>query len=84
MRVTFIHADGKGRTEAEAEPARACLVFTSPPSRRPDFNPQDWIVLSPPVPGAAVTREGDQICVSGLPFGATTRITIGFGQNHTG
>lgn len=72
------------RTEAEAEPARACLLFTSPPSRRPDFNPQDWIVLSPPVPGAAVTREGDQICVSGLPFGVTTRITVRQGMPGEG
>ena len=34
------------------------------------------MTLAPPVPGAAVTREGDQICVSGLPSGATTRILL--------
>ncbi len=72
------------RTEPEAEPARACLSFTSPPSRRPDFNAQDWVTLAPPVPGAAVTREGDQICVSGLPHGATTRITVRAGMPGEG
>ena len=72
------------RTEAEADPARACIAFTSPPSRRPDFNPQDWVRLEPPVPGAAVTREGDQICVSGLPYGATTRITLRAGMPGEG
>ena len=44
--------------------------------RSANFNPADWVRLSPPVPGAAVTREGDQICVSSLPSGATTRITL--------
>ena len=42
--------------------------------------PQDWVRLDPPVQGAAVTREGDQICVSGLPSGATTRITLRAGM----
>ena len=71
-------------TEAEADPARACLAFTSPPSRRSDFNPQDWIVLNPPMPGAAVTREGDRICVSGLPHGTTTHITVRAGMPGEG
>ena len=71
-------------TEPEADPARACLAFTSPPSRRADLNLQDWIVLHPPVPGAAVTREGDLICVSGLPHGATTRITVRAGMPGEG
>jgi hypothetical protein len=64
------------RAEPEAEPPRACIDFTSPPTRRDDFHPQDWVRLEPAVPGAAVTREGDQICVSGLPSGATTRIVL--------
>src|SRR5690606_12344065 len=38
----------------------------------------------PPVPGAAVTREGDQICISGLPYGATTRITVRAGMPGEG
>lgn len=62
--------------EAEADPPRACIAFTTAPSRRDDFHPQDWVRLDPPVPGAAVTREGDQVCVSGLPFAATTRIVL--------
>lgn len=64
------------RTESETEPPRACLEFTVPPARRDDFRPQDWVKLTPPVPDAAVTREGDQICVSGLPSGATTQLTV--------
>ena len=71
-------------TEPKADPARACLTFTSAPSRRSDFIPQDWIMLAPPVPGAAVTREGDRICVSGLPHGATTRITVRAGMPGEG
>lgn len=68
------------RTEPEADPPRACLTFTSPPSRRDDFHPQDWVKLEPPVPGAAVTHEADQICVSGLPSGATTHLTLRAGM----
>ncbi len=63
-------------TEAEAEPARACIAFSVPPVRRDDFVAQDWVRLDPPVPGAAVTREGDLICVSGLPNGTSTRVVL--------
>ena len=61
------------RVEGEVDPPRACFVFTVVPSKRPDFNPQDWLKLEPPVPDAAVTREGNELCVSGLPSGAVTR-----------
>jgi uncharacterized protein YfaS (alpha-2-macroglobulin family) len=64
------------QTEADAEPPRACIQFTVPPARRSDFNPADWVRLDPPVPEAAITREGDQICVSGLPSGATTKLVL--------
>ncbi len=63
------------RTEAEADPPRACIDFTVPPAKR-DFTPGDWVRLDPPVPGAAVTREGDQICLSGLPSGQTSRVVL--------
>ena len=68
------------QSEPEAVPPRACLEFTVAPVRRDDFHPQDWVRLDPAIPGAAVTREGDQICVSGLPSGATTRITLRAGM----
>ena len=71
-------------TEAEAEPPRACIDFTVAPARRDDFHAEDWVRLDPPVPGAAVTREGDQICVSGLPSGATTRIMLRAGMPGEG
>jgi uncharacterized protein YfaS (alpha-2-macroglobulin family) len=72
------------RAESEADPPRACIAFTSPPARGADFHPQDWVELQPPVPGAAVTHENDQICVSGLPSGATTRITLRAGMPGEG
>ncbi len=64
------------RTEIDADPPRACLRFTVAPSRRDDFHAADWVRLDPPVPAAAVTREADQICVSGLPLGATTTVML--------
>ncbi|MSP00734.1 MAG: alpha-2-macroglobulin family protein [Acetobacteraceae bacterium] len=70
----------KLNTEADADPPRVCVEFTVPPVRRPDFVPGDWVRLMPPVPGAAVTREEDLICVSGLPPGTTTRLTLRAGM----
>jgi uncharacterized protein YfaS (alpha-2-macroglobulin family) len=64
------------QVEGEADPPRACIDFSVPPARRPDFNPQDWVRIDPPAPGAAVTREGDRICVSGLPSGANSDLTL--------
>ncbi|HEY4251273.1 MAG TPA: alpha-2-macroglobulin [Roseomonas sp.] len=64
------------RTEANAEPARACIGFTQPPARRQDWTPADWVRTQPAIPGLAVEREGDVLCVAGLPWGRTTRITL--------
>ena len=64
------------QTEAEAEPPRACLSFTVHPSRRPDWQPADWLALDPATPEAAVTREGEGLCISGLRLGATTKVTL--------
>src|ERR1019366_8834676 len=58
--------------------------FSVPPVRRSDFAPEDWVRLTPPVPDSAVTREGDQICVSGLPPGTTTRLTLRAGMPGEG
>ena len=66
----------QARAEPEADPPRACLSFTVAPTRRDDFHPADCVRLDPPVPGAAVTREGDDLCISGLPSGATTQILL--------
>jgi hypothetical protein len=63
-------------TEAEAEPARACLSFTVPPARRQDWQPGDWVRADPPIPGLAVLREGDSLCVAGLPHGQATRLVL--------
>ena len=60
--------------EANTDPARACVSFTVPPTKRADFLPADWVRLDPPAPGFAVTHEGDKLCISGLPSGRTTRL----------
>ena len=62
--------------ESDADPARACIAFTNPPARRTDWQPQDWVRADPPIPGLAVEREGDLLCVAGLPWGATTRVIL--------
>lgn len=70
-------------TEANADRPRACISFTVPPTKRPDFMPGDWVRLDPPVADIAVTREGDQLCLSGLPSGRTTRVTLRAGLPGT-
>ncbi len=72
------------RMEPEADPARACLEFTVAPARRDDFHPRDWVKLEPAPPGSAITREGDQLCASGLPSGITTRLTLRAGMPGEG
>ena len=61
-------------TEPDADPARACLSFTNPPKR--GEQPADWVSVAPPQPQIAITREGDQICLSGLPSGVTTHVLL--------
>jgi uncharacterized protein YfaS (alpha-2-macroglobulin family) len=67
-------------TETEAEPAQACIAFTTVPSRRSDFVPSDWVRLSPATPDAAITRQGDQLCIAGLRLGATTQVRLRAGM----
>ncbi|MBP0446110.1 alpha-2-macroglobulin family protein [Roseomonas sp. SSH11] len=64
------------QTEPEAEPARACLSFTVAPQRDGGWQPEDWVRADPPLPGMAVTRESDQLCVAGLPWGRRTRLVL--------
>ena len=68
------------RTEVEADPPSACIEFTTAPVRRADFVPADWVRLQPAQPGAAITREGDAICIAGLRLGATTQVTLRAGM----
>ncbi len=62
--------------ERDSDPARVCLLFTVPPTDKRDFQPADWVRLDPPLPDAAITLEGEQICVSGLPPAKTTTIVL--------
>ena len=64
------------RTEPESDPSLACIEFTSPPSRRSDVVPADWVRLQPAQPDDAVTRQADAYCIAGLPLGATTQVTL--------
>jgi uncharacterized protein YfaS (alpha-2-macroglobulin family) len=68
------------RTEPDAEPARACLDFTTPPARRGDWQPVDWVRAEPALPGLAVVKESDALCIVGVPWGATTRLTLRAGM----
>lgn len=72
------------RIEVNSEPPRGCVAFTVPPSRKPDFHPEDWVRLQPAIPGAAITREGDEICISGLPAAATTNAIFRAGMPAEG
>ena len=67
-------------TEPDAEPARACITFTVAPARRTDWQPGDWIRADPPLPNLAVEREGDTICIAGLPWGRSTRLILRAGM----
>ncbi len=64
------------RTEPESFPARACLGFIGRPGGSVDFHAADWVRLDPTPPGAAVTLESGEICVTGLPPGTTTRVGL--------
>jgi len=64
------------RTEPENFPARACLGFIGRPGGSVDFHAADWVRLDPTPPGAAVTLESGEICVTGLPPGTTTRVGL--------
>ncbi|RVT99603.1 alpha-2-macroglobulin family protein [Rhodovarius crocodyli] len=61
---------------AEAEPPSACIRFTAPLSERTDWQPADWVRTEPARPDIAVTREGQQLCIAGLPHGETTRVIL--------
>ena len=71
-------------TDAEAFPARACIGFLGNPSSAPDFHAGDWVKLAPPQKDAAVTLESHQICITGLPPGATTTVTFAHGMPGDG
>lgn len=67
-------------TNADVFPTRACIAFTSPAGGSRDFQPGDWVTASPRPADLAVTLESGQICLSGLPAGATTKVTFRAGM----
>ncbi len=70
--MLFLRATG----EAESDPARVCITFTVPPRAARDWQPQDWVRAEPPIPGLSVERDGENLCVAGLPWGRTTRLIL--------
>ena len=66
----------KVETTPEADPPQACIAFTTSPARRTDFVAADWVRLVPPALDAAITRQGDRLCIAGLPLGVTTRAIL--------
>ncbi|WP_458097558.1 MG2 domain-containing protein [Roseomonas sp. WA12] len=64
------------RVEPEAEPARACMSFTVAPRAAGNWQPEDWVRAEPALPGLAVQREGEELCVAGLPWGRKTRLVL--------
>ncbi|WP_159350259.1 alpha-2-macroglobulin family protein [Roseomonas harenae] len=72
------------RVEPEAEPARACLSFTVAPQVGNSWQPEDWVRAEPAIPGLAVVRERDQLCVAGLPWGQRTRLVLRGGMPGAG
>lgn len=61
-------------TDAEAEPARACIVFVSPlPAGSTGL--ADYVAVAPAAQTAVEVTDG-ALCVAGLPHGATSRITL--------
>jgi alpha-2-macroglobulin len=66
----------QARHDGESDPPRMCARFTVAPARRTDWRPADWVRAEPPVPDLAVTREGEELCVLGLPHGRTTRVVF--------
>lgn len=67
-------------TDAEVFPARACLGFLGTLSDAADFVPGDWVSLKPAVKDAAVTLESNHLCITGLPAGAATEVTLRHGM----
>ncbi|MGH7120773.1 MAG: alpha-2-macroglobulin family protein [Acetobacteraceae bacterium] len=67
-------------TDADAFPTRACIAFTGPAGGSRDFQPGDWVTVSPRPADLAVTLESGQICLSGLPAGKTTKVALRAGM----
>ena len=66
----------KVEAEPNAFPARACIAFTLPLPRRDTLHPGDYVTTAPRLPGLAVSAEQGRLCLTGLPPGATTTVTV--------
>ena len=71
-------------TDPDASQPRACVSFTVPLTNSVDFVPGDWVKLDPATPDVAITREGSQLCLSGLASGRTTKVTLRSGLPGSG
>lgn len=74
----------KINTTPDAFPAGACVTFTIPLPSDPDFHPGDYVSTEPALKTLAVTSENGQLCLAGLPAGATTTVTLRAGMPGLG
>jgi uncharacterized protein YfaS (alpha-2-macroglobulin family) len=59
----------------EGNKAEACLVFSAAVSKAPDVHMADFLTLTPAI-RPAVQANGDRICLAGLAFGTSYRLTV--------
>lgn len=57
-------------------PTDACIALNATLSAAPDFHPEDWVGFSPALKPAAVTDQGGDLCIAGLPAGRTTTVIL--------
>ena len=58
----------------QGDHAEACLVFSSPLSRAADFHAGDFLRIEPAVK-AAIRVEGERLCLGGLDFATSYKVT---------
>jgi uncharacterized protein YfaS (alpha-2-macroglobulin family) len=63
-------------TEPQSFPARACIAFTLPLPGSDLLHPGDYVTTRPAIKALAVTEEQGRLCLSGLPPGAATVVTL--------
>lgn len=63
-------------TEPQSFPARACIAFTLPLSSTGNTHPGDYVTTTPVIPSLAVEEDQGKLCLTGVPPGTTTVVTL--------
>jgi uncharacterized protein YfaS (alpha-2-macroglobulin family) len=61
--------------DTKGNKAEACLVFSAPVSQAPGVHMADFLAITPAI-RPAVQAAGDRICLGGLAFGTSYRLTV--------